>query len=118
LHREILTDLDAPAIVFVRGMGGRLDALADTGADVVGLDWSVEMATARDQLGDRPVQGNLDPQHLFGSEAFIRERTREIIDAAGPAGHVLNLGHGVHQDTPVESVRTFVETAKAIDRDL
>jgi uroporphyrinogen decarboxylase len=116
LHREILDGLDAPSIVFVRNMAGRLDALADAGADVVGLDWTVDMATAREHLGATPVQGNLDPQHLFGPPAFIRERTRSIISAAGPAGHVLNLGHGVHQDTPVESVETFIETAKSIDR--
>jgi uroporphyrinogen decarboxylase len=74
------------------------------------------MADARAELGERPVQGNLDPQYLFGSTDFVRERTREVIDAAGPAGHVLNLGHGVHRDTPVEAVRAFVETAKGIER--
>jgi uroporphyrinogen decarboxylase len=116
LHREILAGLDAPTIVFVRNMAGHLDLLADAGADVVGLDWQVDMATARDELGDHPVQGNLDPAHLFGPPAFVRERTREIIEAAGPAGHVLNLGHGVHKDTPVASVEAFVETAKSVDR--
>jgi uroporphyrinogen decarboxylase len=117
LHREILADLAAPSIIFVRRMGGRLDALAESGADVVGLDWTVGMAEARDRLGDRPVQGNLDPSSLFGDPAFVRERTRGIIAAAGPEGHILNLGHGVNKDTPVESVRAFVETAKSVDRD-
>jgi uroporphyrinogen decarboxylase len=98
-------------------MGGRLEALADSGADVVGLDWTVDMAGARRRLGDVPVQGNLDPSYLFGDPDFVREKTREVIDAAGPAGHILNLGHGVDKDTPVESVRAFVETAKSIDRD-
>ncbi|MFB6101002.1 MAG: uroporphyrinogen decarboxylase [Haloplanus sp.] len=116
LHREILSDLSIPSIVFVRNMNGRLDALAATGADVVGLDWTVDMADARAELGDRPVQGNLDPQHLFGSTDFVRERTQAVIDAAGARGHILNLGHGVHRDTPVESVRAFVETAKSISR--
>jgi uroporphyrinogen decarboxylase len=116
LHREILADLDAPSILFVRGMGGRLDSLAASGADVVGLDWTVDMATAREALGATPVQGNVEPQYLFGSQDFIRERTRAVIEAAGRAGHILNLGHGVHQETPVESVKTFVETAKSIDR--
>jgi uroporphyrinogen decarboxylase len=117
LHREILADLGAPSIVFVRRMGGRLDLLADSGADVVGLDWTVGMGEAREQLGDRPVQGNLDPSYLFGDPTFVRERTREIIEAAGPEGHILNLGHGVNRDTPVESVRAFVETAKSVDRE-
>ena len=112
LHREILADLTVPAIVFVRRMNGRLDELAESGADVVGLDWTVGMERAREQLGDVPVQGNLDPSYLFGDESFVRERTREVIEAAGPAGHILNLGHGVDKDTPVESVEAFVETAK------
>jgi len=116
LHREILADLTAPSIVFVRRMGGRLDLLADSGADVVGLDWTVDMAKARDELGDTAVQGNLDPSSLFGDPAFVRERTREVIGKAGPRGHILNLGHGVHKDTPVESVEAFVETAKSVER--
>jgi len=74
------------------------------------------MATARDELGDTPVQGNLDPSYLFGEPEFVRERTKAIIEAAGDRGHILNLGHGVHKDTPVESVEAFVETAKAIER--
>ena len=113
LHREILADVDVPTIVFARNVSGNLDLLADAGADVVALDWTVEMAAARDELGDRSVQGNLDPADLFGSPDHVRERTRAVIEAAGPRGHVLNLGHGVHKDTPVEGVETFVETAKA-----
>ncbi|WP_135664140.1 uroporphyrinogen decarboxylase [Halorhabdus rudnickae] len=116
LHREILADVDAPTIVFVRNMGGRLDQLAATGADVVSLDWTVEMGAARDQLGDRPVQGNLDPSVLFADPEIVRERTREVIEQAGPRGHILNLGHGVNKDTPVAAVEAFVETAKSIER--
>ena len=116
LHREILTGVDAPTIVFVRNMGGRLDQLAATEADVVGLDWTVDMETARHQLGERAVQGNLDPSVLFADPATIRERTREVIEAAGDSGHILNLGHGVHKDTPIEGVEAFVETAKSIER--
>jgi len=111
LHREILGSVDVPTIVFVRRMNGRLDLLAESGADVVGLDWCVDIGRAREQL-DGPVQGNLDPSYLYGDPAFVRERTREVIKRAGPTGHILNLGHGVDRDTPVESVRAFVETAK------
>jgi uroporphyrinogen decarboxylase len=118
LHREILSDLKAPSIVFVRRMGDRLELLAESGADVVGLDWTVEMSEAREQLGELPVQGNLDPSYLFGDPEFVRTKTREVIEAAGPEGHILNLGHGVNKDTPVESVEAFVETAKSIDRDV
>ncbi|MHB9285511.1 uroporphyrinogen decarboxylase [Halobacteriales archaeon Cl-PHB] len=118
LHREILADLKAPSIVFVRRMGDRLDMLQESGADVVALDWTVEMDRAREQLGETPVQGNLDPSYLFSDPAFVREKTREVIEQAGPAGHILNLGHGVNKDTPVESVEAFVETAKSYDRDV
>ncbi|WP_181685451.1 uroporphyrinogen decarboxylase [Halorhabdus salina] len=116
LHREILSAVEAPTIAFVRNMSGRLDQLAATDADVVGLDWSVEIGAAREQLGDRAVQGNLDPSVLFADPATVRERTRDVIEAAGPRGHILNLGHGVHKDTPVEGVEAFVETAKSIER--
>ncbi|MFB6105180.1 MAG: uroporphyrinogen decarboxylase [Halobacteriaceae archaeon] len=112
LHRAIVDSVDVPTIVFARNMGGRLDLLAETGADVVGLDWTVNMAGARAVLGETPVQGNLDPAALFGDEDRIRERTETIIEAAGPQGHILNLGHGVNRETPVSAVETFVETAR------
>ena len=115
LHQRILDGLDVPTIVFVRRMNGRLDLLAESGADAVSLDWTVEMGTAREELGEMPVQGNLDPSYLFGEPAFVREKTREVIEAAGPEGHILNLGHGVDKDTPVESVEAFVETAKSFE---
>ncbi|MFB6268221.1 MAG: uroporphyrinogen decarboxylase [Halodesulfurarchaeum sp.] len=117
LHREITDAVDVPTIVFVRNMGGRLDLLERVGADVVGLDWTVEMAEAREILGqDVPVQGNLDPSYLLGDPSFVREQTRAVIEAAGPRGHILNLGHGLDRRTPPESVEAFVETAKAVER--
>ena len=116
LHQRIFDGLDAPSIVFVRRMNGRLDQLQESGADAIGLDWTVDIGQARETLGDVPVQGNLDPSSLFGDPAFVKEKTREVIEKAGPAGHILNLGHGVNKDTPVESVEAFVETAKEIER--
>lgn len=116
LHRRLVDSVDVPVILFVRDAGGRLDLLRETGADVVSLGWSVDMAEARERLGAQPVQGNLDPSYLLGRPEFVREQTRAVIEAAGPAGHVLNLGHGLHRSTPVESVRTFVETAKSVSR--
>jgi uroporphyrinogen decarboxylase len=115
-HRRIVESVDVPTILFVRNMAGRLDQLAAANPDVVSLDWTVDMARARSELGDTGVQGNLDPSVLFADESTIRERTEAIIDAAGPTGHVLNLGHGVDKDTPVESVEAFVDTAKSVSR--
>ncbi len=116
LHQEILDGLGVPTIIFVRQMNGRLDLLAESGADAVSLDWTVDIARAREQLGKMPVQGNLDPSYLFGDPAFVESKTRELVEAAGPDSHILNLGHGVNKDTPVESVEAFVETAKSIER--
>lgn len=116
LHQRILADLDVPSIVFIRNPGGKLDLLEASGADVVSLDWTVDMAEARVELGDTPVQGNLDPSYLLGSPEFIREETRRVIAKAGESGHILNLGHGVNKNTPVENVRAFMDTAKEIER--
>lgn len=116
LHREILSGLDVPTIIFTRYPGGKLDLLAESGADVVSLDWTVDMADAREQLGDVPVQGNLDPSYLHGSKTLVREETRRVIEKAGDAGHILNLGHGVSRDAPIENVKAFFETARNVER--
>ncbi|RBI62192.1 uroporphyrinogen decarboxylase [halophilic archaeon] len=116
LHRRIFDAIDVPSVVFARNVGGKLDLLAESGADVVSLDWTVDMADAREELGDTPVQGNLDPSYLLGDETFVREKTREVIEKAGDTGHILNLGHGIDRNTPVENAKAFVETAKAVER--
>lgn len=116
LHQRIFDAVDVPTIVFVRNVSGTLDLLADSGADVVGLDWTSDMASARETLGNRPVQGNLDPAVLFGEPSVVRDRTRQVIEAAGDAGHILNLGHGVDRNTPIEGVEAFFEAAKSVDR--
>ena len=116
-HQTIVSDLSVPSIMFARNMGGRLELLAETGADVVGLDWTVDLASARTQLGETPVQGNLDPAALFAPPETIERRTRAMVDSAGEAGYICNLGHGVDKRTPVEGVATFFETVKSIDRD-
>jgi uroporphyrinogen decarboxylase len=112
LHTEIIDSVDLPTVEFVRNMGGRLESLQATGADIVGLDWTVDMAEARAQLGETPIQGNLDPTLLYADTETVEERTSRIIRDAGPEGHILNLGHGVNRDTPIEGVEAFVETAK------
>ncbi|WP_435157068.1 uroporphyrinogen decarboxylase [Haladaptatus sp. DFWS20] len=116
LHKRIFDAIDVPSIVFARHPGGKLDLLRESGADVVGLDWTVDMADARETLGDTPVQGNLDPSYLLGNPEFIREKTHDVIENAGDSGHILNLGHGIDRNTPVENAKAFVEAAKEIDR--
>jgi len=111
-HQRIFEAIDIPTIVFARNMAGNLDLLADSGADVVGLDWTVDIERARNELGDTPVQGNLDPALLYGEPGEVKARTKAVIEAAGDHGHILNLGHGVDRNTPVENVAAFFEAAQ------
>ena len=103
---------DTPLILYIYGSGTLLELMAQTGVDVVSVDWTVEMATARQRLGNLCVQGNLDPGVLFGPPALIRQRIGEIIHQAGSVGHIMNLGHGVLATTPEDHVRIFFETVQ------
>jgi uroporphyrinogen decarboxylase len=118
--RRVLGALDrsVPAIAFTKGGGPWLEAIAASGADVVGLDWTVGLADARRRTGGRvALQGNLDPMVLFGGEAAVRAEARRVIDDFGPGpGHVFNLGHGIHQLTPPESVAALVDEVHSYSR--
>jgi uroporphyrinogen decarboxylase len=100
-----------PVIVFTKGGGLWLDALADTGADALGLDWTVDLGMARRQVGKRAaLQGNLDPAVLRAQPAVIREEVRRLLAAYGMgSGHVFNLGHGITPDIAVEHAHAFIE---------
>ncbi|GAB4441860.1 MAG: uroporphyrinogen decarboxylase [Rhodocyclaceae bacterium] len=107
-----------PAIVFTKGGGNWLDAIAGSGCDAVGLDWCVDLGAARARIGDRvALQGNLDPMVLLASpEAVVRESQR-VLDAFGAhPGHVFNLGHGVVQHTSPENVGLLVRTVHEYSR--
>jgi len=88
-----------------------LDAIADSGCDAINIDWTTDIALAREQVGNRvAIQGNLDPMILLAKPEKIRQAVREILEAYGPsAGHVFNGGHGIHKDTPVEHVAAMIE---------
>lgn len=105
---------DVPVIYFANGGSSYLELQRDMGADMIAVDWSVDMAEARRILGpDVPVSGNLDPTILFGSKEQIEQAVRDCIDAAGgPGQHLLNLGHGVMQGTPEEAVGWLVDECK------
>ena len=81
------------------------------GGDVIGLDWRVEIGPTWERLGhDVAVQGNLDPAVLLAGLGEIRRAVKEILDAVdGRPGHIFNLGHGVHKDTPVDQVIALVD---------
>lgn len=111
------THPDTPLILLVSGSAGVLDRMPLSGVDIVSLDWTVDMAEARQRLGgDVKVQGNMDPGVLFGSQDFIRDRILDNIRKAGNRGHIFNLGHGVLPGTPEDNVRFFFETAKKADQ--
>src|SRR6266581_2683519 len=100
-----------PVIHFGVSTAGLLPLMKETGGDVLGLDWRVELGPTWDRLGhDIAVQGNLDPAVLLSNVGAIRRATQGILDEAkGRPGHIFNLGHGVHQETPVENVKALVD---------
>lgn len=109
------THPDTPLILLVTGCAGILERMGNSGADIISVDWTVDMADARQRLGkSMKVQGNLDPGVLFGSKEFIRDRVYDTVRKAGNWGHILNLGHGVLPETPEDNVRFFFETAKEL----
>lgn len=111
------THPDTPLILLVTGSAGLLERMNKAGADILTIDWTVDMADARARLGkDVKVQGNLDPGVLFGSKPFIRDRILDTIRKAGNRGHILNLGHGILPNTPEENAAYFFETAKQVDQ--
>jgi uroporphyrinogen decarboxylase len=100
-----------PVTLFTKGGGGWLEAMADTGCDALGLDWTVNIGEARKRVGGRvALQGNMDPAVLYASTDRVREAARRIISDFGPgSGHVFNLGHGIHPGIDPEKVAAFGE---------
>ncbi len=111
------THPETPLILYISGSAGVLEYMGQSGVDIVSVDWTVDMAVARQRLGQQiKVQGNVDPGVLFGSHDFIRDRILDTIKKAGNQGHILNLGHGVLVGTPEENVKFFFETAQQADQ--
>ena len=124
LHREHDGRV-VPRIVFTKGGGPWLEAIAACGADVVGLDWTVPLAQARQRVDDAvALQGNLDPAVLFAPPSVVSAQARAVLDDFGNplrhdgrrGGHVFNLGHGISQHTPPEHVHALVEAVHAHSR--
>ncbi|MDQ2185471.1 uroporphyrinogen decarboxylase [Alcaligenaceae bacterium A4P071] len=102
-----------PVIVFTKGGGLWLEDIAGCGCDAMGVDWTVNLGSARRRVQDKvALQGNLDPMALFGGEQAIRREARRVLDGygqVGAGGHVFNLGHGISRFTPPESVGMLVD---------
>ena len=106
-----LADLDVPVIYFGTGTAGLLEAMAESGATAVGIDWTVPLGAAWERIGpDRAIQGNLDPHVVLAGWPVIEAQTRAILEeAGGRPGHVFNLGHGVLPATDPDVLRRLVD---------
>ncbi|MFZ5625921.1 MAG: uroporphyrinogen decarboxylase [Bacillota bacterium] len=106
-----LKDSGVPVIHFANNASSMLELVKEAGGDVIGLDWRINIDDAIRRLGDDvAVQGNLDPMMLFAPPRVIEERVKDILARVGNRpGHIFNLGHGIHKDTPVEHVIALVE---------
>lgn len=100
-----------PVILFTKGGGQWLEAMAATGADALGIDWSTDIGQARQRVGHQvALQGNMDPSVLYASPATIRQEVRRILSSYGKgSGHIFNLGHGIHQFVDPAHAGAFVE---------
>lgn len=111
--KRILEAIEVPSIFFGKGAYFALQDINELPASAIGLDWTVKADYAREQLSpERVVQGNLDPAVLYGTPESIKLATKEMIRDFGSL-HIVNLGHGVYPDTPLEGVKAFVNTVKS-----
>lgn len=106
-----IAPLGVPCIHFGTGTATLLPLMKDDGAPIIGIDWHIALDEAWRIVGeDRGVQGNLDPAVLLAPEPYVRERVADVLRRAdGRAGHIFNLGHGLHPQTPVATVQRAVE---------
>jgi uroporphyrinogen decarboxylase len=112
---DIITQIagEVPVIYYTKASHHLLPALARSGANVLSVDWRINLREARQILGPRiALQGNVDPAVLFGPPETIRQVTLHTAAALGGVGHILNLGHGILPGTPVENAQLFIETGQ------
>ena len=107
-----------PVIVFTKGGGIWIDSIADIGCDAVGLDWTMDIGTARQKVGHKvALQGNLDPTILFSSPEVIRAETERVLASYGyGSGHVFNLGHGISQFTDPNNAAALVQAVHELSK--
>jgi uroporphyrinogen decarboxylase len=101
-----------PVILYVNGCAHILEAMNESGADVLSVDWRIPLSEARRRVPGRPLQGNLDPGLLLGGTREVRRRVRAMLAETGGLAHVVNLGHGVLPQTSVESASAFFEAVR------
>jgi uroporphyrinogen decarboxylase len=114
LLAELAAD-SAPVILFAKAASHLLEFLAKTGAGVLSLDWRVDLGAVQKFFDDRPLalQGNVDPCVLLGSEDGITRAAHQAVKRTAGLGHILNLGHGILPETPVENALAFVRAGQS-----
>ncbi|MBF0470782.1 MAG: uroporphyrinogen decarboxylase [Gammaproteobacteria bacterium] len=107
-----------PVILFTKGGGAWLEEMAATGADALGVDWTLNLKEARQRVGSQvALQGNMDPTVLYASPERIRAEVATILESYGKgSGHVFNLGHGIHQHVDPEHAAAFVEAVHELSQ--
>lgn len=108
-----------PVVLFTKNGGAWLEAMAETGADALGLDWTTDIGAARRRVGGRvALQGNLDPCVLYAPPARIREEVGKLLSAYGRgSGHVFNLGHGIHPGVDPEHAGAMIRAVHELSPD-
>jgi len=123
--KQILTGLKRehdgeriPSVLFTKGGGLWLESIAESGCDALGLDWTINIAEARNRVGHKvALQGNLDPAILFSTPEVITTEVEKILkDYGSGSGHVFNLGHGISQFTPPESALTLINAVHSLSK--
>ncbi|MBA2654494.1 MAG: uroporphyrinogen decarboxylase [Gammaproteobacteria bacterium] len=111
---------EVPIILFTKNGGQWLSSMVKSGADALGLDWTIDIGHAREQVGDKvALQGNMDPSILYASPERIREEVRKILHSYGHgSGHIFNLGHGIHPEIPPENVAVLVDAVHEFSQPL
>lgn len=115
--KEIIAGIKSthvPVIVFSKGIHHNLKSIVDTGADVIGLDWTMDLGQVRKELkGKVALQGNLDPTVLYSDEKVIKEEVKKVLKSYGEGtGHIFNLGHGILPDIDPAKAKFLVDTVK------
>ncbi|MBE9516461.1 MAG: uroporphyrinogen decarboxylase [Proteobacteria bacterium] len=108
-----------PVVLFTKNGGQWLNDMVDSGCDALGVDWTTNLADARTRVQDRvALQGNMDPSILYASPDRIREEVKQVLASYGEgAGHVFNLGHGIHQTINPDNVKVLVDAVHELSAD-
>jgi len=102
-----------PVVYFLNGVAGKVMDMAQSGADILGVDWRIDIAKVREMVGPKMgLQGNLDPCTLYAPHDVIDRRVKMILDSVGEGPHIFNLGHGILPDIPVPGAQHFVKSVQ------